>query len=99
MKQYTTPDLEICLPGAAELLETCSLLSVYIKGNCSLDFDKEDVRVDGEMIYVHLSQGQTGSLGPGNIALEITLGFPDGTTLKSQTIRTTIEEALRKETL
>lgn len=99
MKQFTTQTLVFNLPGHRSLLDAAKVLSVYIVGNCALDFGKEDVQIDGETIAVPLTQGQTGALGPGNIKVEITIGMEDGSTFKTNTIRTSIEEALRKETL
>lgn len=99
MKQFTTQKLVFNLPGHGSLLEVSKVLSVYIVGNCTLDFSKDEVEIEGETITVPLSQGQTGALGPGNIKVEITIGMEDGSTFKTNTIRTSIEEALRKETL
>lgn len=99
MKQYTTTNLEIRLDGAAGILADCKVLSVYIKGNVAIDFSKDEVDIDNDVITVHLSQGDTGRLGPGAIYVEVTIGLDDGSTYKSNTLTTTIDEALRKDTL
>lgn len=99
MKQYTTPDITILLPGAADLLGAATLIVVTLKGKRTIDLVKDDLTVEGETITFRLTQGQTGTLGPGTVKYEVTLGFADGTTMKTETDRFTINEALRKETL
>lgn len=99
MKQYTTSNVTVRLKGADQLIAGASLISACFKGNVKIDFDKSQLKLSGDTITIPLTQGQTGKLGPGRVELEITLGFPDGTTLKSETFEIRIKEAVRKETL
>lgn len=95
-KEYTTPTIDIALEGAQEAIAAAQKIIVTLKGRQTLE--KIPV-VDRSILSISLTQQETAILGVGTVLIEVTLLTVDGVVLKSNTIKTTIDAAVRKEVL
>ena len=96
-KEYTTPTLCIRIPDGKTYIENAQRTIVTLKSsNWKKDYE-ETVIKDDDMLIVNLSQGETGRFGSGALKIEVTLVMETGAVLKTKTVQTTLEEALRKE--
>lgn len=94
IKEYTTPTIDIALEGAADALACAQSVIVTLKGRQTIE--KVPV-IDRSILTVSLTQQETAILGVGTILIEVTLLTDAGVVLKSSTVKTTIEAAVRKE--
>lgn len=107
MKTYTTPTVSMQLEGAEEVLASAERVILTARnGLYSVDKDWPEggLDVDGDTVSAKLTQGETARLGAAvdkngkaAIAFEVTVKFPDGTVVKSETAYATIADAVRKE--
>ena len=95
-KEYTTPMIDIALDGAQEALRDAAKVIVTIKGRQTIE--KEPI-IDRGILSFALKQEETAILGVGTLLMEVTILTKDGFVLKSNTVKTTIEAALRKEVI
>lgn len=97
MKEYTTPRVTILLRGASRLLAAAEEVVVSAKsGKTRIDKNGE---VESESVHVTYTQDETARFLPGTILFEVTIKTPDGSVVKSETVRTTLHEAVRREVL
>ena len=95
-KEYTTPMIDIALDGAQEALRDAVKVIVTIKGRQTIE--KEPI-IDRGILSFALKQEETAILGVGTVLMEVTILTKDGYVLKSNTVKTTIEAALRREVI
>lgn len=95
-KEYTTPMIDIALDGAQEALRDAVKVIVTIKGRQTIE--KEPV-IDRGILSFALKQEETAILGVGTVLMEVSILTKDGYVLKSCTIKTTIEAAIRREVM
>lgn len=95
-KEYTTPMIDIALDGAQEALRDAVKVIVTIKGRQTIE--KEPV-IDRGILSFALKQEETAILGVGTILMEVSILTKDGYVLKTNTIKTTIEAAIRREVM
>lgn len=94
IKEYTTPTIDISLDGAHEALANAARVIVTLKGRQTIE---KEPAIDRSILSVSLTQEETAILGVGPVLIEATILTQDGCVLKSDTIRTTIDAAVRKE--
>lgn len=95
-KEYTTPMIDIALDGAQEALRDAEKVIVTIKGRQTIE--KEPI-IDRGILSFGLKQEETAILGVGTVLMEVTILTKDGYVLKSNTVKTTIEAAIRREVM
>lgn len=96
-KDYTTPTICLHIPDGETYISHAQRIIVTLKGtNWKHDYEDSVIR-DGENLIVNLSQGETGRFGAGALKIEATLVMEGGAVLKTKTVQTTLEEALRRE--
>ena len=96
IKEYTTPTIDIALEGAQDLLKDAARVVVTVKGRQVIE---KAPTVDRGILSFSLTQEETAILGVGTVQMEVSILTADGYVLKSNTIKTTIEAALRRETM
>lgn len=97
MKEYTTPRVTIVMRGAGKLLEKAETVLITAKnGKAHIDKPAE---INGESVSALYTQDETASFAPGTILFEVTIKMPDGTVMKSETVKSTMREAVRREVL
>ena len=94
MKEYTTPTIDIALEGAADALADAQAIIVTLKGRQTIE---KTPSVDRSILSITLTQQETAILGVGTVLIEVTILTVGGAVLKSDTIKTTIQAAVRKE--
>lgn len=94
MKEYTTPTIDIALEGAQDVIADAQAIIVTLKGRQTIE---KTPTVDRSILSVTLTQQETAILGVGTVLIEVTLLTVGGAVLKSDTIKTTIQAAVRKE--
>lgn len=99
-KEYTTEILPIVIdhPDAEHLLSDAKRIVVSVRGRKLYEFEGNQVQVLGNTVAVRLSQGQMAGLYGTRVKIEVTLALPFGAVRKTETLVTTIGEAVRKET-
>lgn len=95
-KEYTTPMIDIALDGAQDLLKDAARVVVTIKGRQTIE---KEPTIDRGILSFSLTQEETAILGVGTVQMEVSILTVDGYVLKSNTVKTTIEAALRRETM
>ena len=95
-KEYTTPMIDIALDGAQDALRDAVKVIVTIKGRQTIE--KEPI-IDRGILSFALKQEETAILGVGTVLMEVSILTKDGYVLKSNTVKTTIEAALRREVM
>lgn len=95
-KEYTTPMIDIALDGAQDLLKDAARVIVTIKGRQIIE---KTPTIDRGILSFTLTQEETAILGVGTVQMEVSILTVDGYVLKSNTIKTSIEAALRRETM
>ncbi len=95
-KEYTPPMIDIPLDGAQDLLKDAARVVVTIKGRQVIE---KTPTIDRGILSFSLTQEETAILGVGTVQMEVSILTVDGYVLKSNTIKTTIEAALRRETM
>lgn len=95
-KEYTTPMIDIALDGAQEALRDAVKVIVTIKGRQTIE--KEPV-IDRGILSFSLKQEETAILGVGTVLMEVSILTKDGYVLKSNTVKSTIEAAIRREVM
>ena len=96
IKEYTTPMIDIALDGAQDLLRDASRVVVTIKGRQTIE---KTPAIDRGILSFSLTQEETAILGVGVVHMEVTIQTVDGYVLKSGTVKTTIEAAIRREVM
>lgn len=96
MKEYTTPSIDIALDGAYDVLAHAERVVVTLKGRQVIE---KEPTVDKTILSISLTQQETALLGAGILLIEVTILTKDGSVLKSDTIKTTIEASLRREVI
>lgn len=96
IKEYTTPMIDIALEGAQDLLRDASRVIVTIKGRQTIE---KTPAIDRGILSFSLTQEETAILGVGTVMMEVTVMTADGYVLKSNTIKSTIEAAIRREVM
>ena len=94
MKEYTTPTIDIALEGAADAIADAQAIIVTLKGRQTIE---KTPGVDRSILSITLTQQETAILGVGTVLIEVTILTVGGAVLKSDTIQTTIQAAVRKE--
>lgn len=94
MKEYTTPTIDIALEGAADAIADAQAIIVTLKGRQTIE---KTPGVDRSILSITLTQQETAILGVGTVLIEVTILTVGGAVLKSDTIKTTIQAAVRKE--
>ena len=94
MKEYTTPTIDIALEGAADAIADAQAIIVTLKGRQIIE---KTPGVDRSILSITLTQQETAILGVGTVLIEVTILTVGGAVLKSDTIKTTIQAAVRKE--
>ena len=95
-KEYTTPSIDIALEGAQDIIAEAQAIIVTVKGRQT---SEKTPTVDRSILSVTLTQEETAILGVGTVLIEVTILTMGGTVLKSSTIKTTIEAAVRREVI
>lgn len=95
-KEYTTPMIDIALDGAQDALRDAEKVIVTIKGRQTIE--KEPI-IDRGILSFSLKQEETAILGVGTVLMEVSILTKDGYVLKSNTVKTTIEAAIRREVM
>lgn len=95
-KEYTTPMIDIALDGAQEALRDAVKVIVTIKGRQTIE---KEPTIDRGILSFALKQEETAILGVGTVLMEVSILTKDGYVLKSNTVKTTIEAALRREVM
>ena len=96
IKEYTTPMIDIALENAQDVLRDASRVVVTIKGRQTIE---KEPAIDRGILSFSLTQEETAILGVGTVMMEVTVLTVDGYVLKSNTIKSTIEAALRREVM
>ena len=94
MKEYTPPTIDIALEGAADAIADAQAIIVTLKGRQTIE---KTPGVDRSILSITLTQQETAILGVGTVLIEVTILTVGGAVLKSDTIKTTIQAAVRKE--
>ena len=95
-KEYTTPMIDIALDGAQDALRDAVKVIVTIKGRQTIE---KEPTIDRGILSFSLKQEETAILGVGTVLMEVSILTKDGYVLKSNTVKTTIEAALRREVM
>lgn len=95
-KEYTTPMIDIALDGGQDVLNDAQKVLVTVKGRQTIE--KKPI-IDRGIISFSLTQSETAILGVGTVLIEVTILTKDNYVLKSSTIKTTIEAAIRREVI
>ena len=95
-KEYTTPMIDIALDGAQDALRDAEKVIVTIKGRQTIE--KEPI-IDRGILSFSLKQEETAIFGVGTVLMEVSILTKDGYVLKSNTVKTTIEAAIRREVM
>lgn len=88
--------IDIALDGAQDLLKDAARIIVTIKGRQIIE---KTPTIDRGILSFTLTQEETAILGVGTVQMEVSILTVDGYVLKSNTIKTSIEAALRRETM
>ena len=88
--------IDIALDGAQEVLKDAARVIVTIKGRQTIE---KEPTIDRGILSFSLTQEETAILGVGTVQMEVSILTVDGYVLKSNTIKTTIEAAIRRETM
>lgn len=96
IKEFTTPMIDIALEGAQDLLRDARRVIVTIKGRQTVE---KTPAIDRGILSFSLTQEETAILGVGTVQMEVTVLTVDGYVLKSNTIKSTIEAAIRREVM
>lgn len=88
--------IDIALDGAQDLLKDAARVIVTIKGRQIIE---KTPTIDRGILSFTLTQEETAILGVGTVQMEVSILTVDGYVLKSNTIKTSIEAALRRETM
>lgn len=95
-KEYTTPTIDIAVDGIQDLLPDAKRIIVTLKGRQTIE---KEPSIERSILSISLTQQETAILGVGTILIEVTVQTSDGFVLKSETIKTTIEAAIRREVM
>ena len=95
-KEYTTPMIDIALDGAQEALRDAVKVIVTIKGRQTIE---KEPAIDRGILSFTLKQEETAILGVGTVLMEVSILTKDGYVMKSNTVKTTIEAAIRREVM
>jgi len=95
-KEYTTPMIDIALDGAQEALRDAVKVIVTIKGRQTIE---KEPTIDRGILSFSLKQEETAILGVGTVLMEVSILTKDGYVMKSNTVKSTIEAALRREVM
>lgn len=102
-KTFTTQPYVFRLrhPDAAFLLHEATRIVVTLKNAKTghvVEVEKPpEMQIVGNRVIALLDAPQTGFLGVGDIIMELSLAFIDGTTLKTKTVKSHIHPAIRSE--
>ena len=96
IKEYTTPMIDIALENSQDILRDASRVIVTIKGRQTIE---KTPAIDRGILSFSLTQEETAILGVGTVQMEVTVLTVDGHVLKSSTIKTSIEAAIRREVM
>lgn len=88
--------IDIALDGAQDALRDAEKVIVTIKGRQTIE--KEPI-IDRGILSFSLKQEETAILGVGTVLMEVSILTKDGYVLKSNTVKTTIEAAIRREVM
>ena len=95
-KEYTTPSIDIALDGAQDVLNDAKKVIVTIKGRQTIE---KTPTIDRGILSFKLTQSETAILGVGAVHIEVTVLTKDDYVVKSSTVKTTIEAAIRREVI
>lgn len=95
-KEYTTPTIDIALEGAQDIIAEAQAIIVTVKGRQTIE---KTPTIDRSILTITLTQEETAILGVGTVLIEVTVLMMSGAVLKSSTIKTTIEAAVRREVI
>ena len=97
MVQATTPTFILTLPGSVDPGDMENVYFSLVQNNVNIMKTDQDITIDGQSIYVSLSQVDTVKLIPGTAKIQLNWTYPNGNRACSQIVQINVTENLLKE--
>lgn len=97
MVQATTPTFILTLPGSVDPSNMENVYFSLVQNNVNIMKTDQDITIDGQSIYVSLSQVDTVKLIPGTAKIQLNWTYPNGNRACSQIVQINVTENLLKE--
>lgn len=97
MVQATTPTFILTLPGSVDPSNMENVYFSLVQNNVNIMKTDQDITIDGQSIYVSLSQVDTVKLIPRTAKIQLNWTYPNGNRACSQIVQINVTENLLKE--
>ena len=99
MVRATTPTFTLTVPDFVDLTAAARVIFSFAQGDYQIDKEGNDLRIDGNTVYIYLTQQETLQLKVGPALAQLNWSYANGQRMCSNIMRLNITDNLFNEVM